>query len=320
MSKPFKKFGLFMIVLFYICLVIFFLIRDHKSDLNNVLSSSLDFIGFKLNAMVPDSKDRDSVAVAYQNFKQQVLDQKVPPEQVENVAANILNLSKTGATINPSIVSNILEYEVAVSLEVDSLAVDSPEAIISVSKALEVKDAKRVKAEELEELGVKLSSIYDFEEAMVKTIEDSANVDKELFHYMRYEAKNGLKIVVDEQTKERLKWKNLTQLNKEMERLQKDKILIYKFNYVDGLEKEKEKLEAELNILIETRHKRQAEKKRESRKTRALESLKKIEIMSITGAINPDSLKKIIEKIQMEANAISRISVKVRRDSTNNMK
>lgn len=316
MSKPLKKIGLLMIVLFYVCLVIFFLIKDHKSELNNALSSSLDFIGSKLNAMVPDSQERDSVAVAYQNFKQQVLDQKVPPEQVENVAANILNLSKTGATISPSIVENILECAVTVSLEVDSLGSDFSKGSSTFRDAPGVTVTKRVNAAELEELGTRLSSIYNFEETMDKAIKDSSNVDRELFHYMRYDSKNGLKIVVDLQTKERLKWKNLVQLDKEMERMQKDSILVYKLNYIGDLEIEKGRLEAELHSLIKSRQKQQTEKKRNSRKIRALESLKKIEIMSITGAINPDSLKKIIAKIQLETKAISRVTVRAARDST----
>ncbi len=113
------------------------------------------------------------------------------------MAASILNLSKTGATINPSIVDNILECAVSVSLEIDSLGSYSSKGIVAVRDAPGVTATKRVNIAELEELGTRLSSIYNFEETMDKAIKDSSNVDKELFHYMRYDSKNGLKVVVD---------------------------------------------------------------------------------------------------------------------------
>ena len=315
MSKPLKKYGLFLTVLIYISLVIFFLIRDHKKDFNTVLSSSLDFIGSKLNAMVPDSQDKDSVSVAYANFKQQVLDKKVPPELVESVAANILNLSKSGATVSPSLVGNILASEVTVTVSSDSLGFfedisNAPK--VSVTSKAQVD----VKIEELEALGVRLSSIYNFEEIVNDAIKDSSNNDRELFRHMRYDSKNGLKIVVDQKTKESLKWKNLAKLEKEMDDLQKENILVYKLNYIDELGEEKKRLEAELKIIIEARKNQRDKRKNVNRKIRTWESLKKLEIISITGAMDPDSLKKIIKKFQAEADEIRRITVKARKDSS----
>ena len=81
-------------VVAYVGLVVFFLVKDHKEDLSNALDNSLDFIGSKLNAMVTEPTEKQAVTKAYNDFKQKVLDKKVLPEQVESIAANILNLSR----------------------------------------------------------------------------------------------------------------------------------------------------------------------------------------------------------------------------------
>ena len=75
-----------------------------------ILTGSLDVIRERLVAMIDDVSSRDVVARHFDRFQEKVLAQEVPPAEVANIAANVLNLSNSGSTITPEQAALMLEF------------------------------------------------------------------------------------------------------------------------------------------------------------------------------------------------------------------
>lgn len=317
MSKTVRNVGLSLVVVAYIVLVVFFLVRDHKDDLSNALGNSLDFIGSKLNAMVAEPSEKEEIVKVYGDFKKKVLDKQVPPAQVESIAANILNLSNSGVTITPSQAENILQSGFVFGMKSDSAMIDSlryklgdPEIPI-VSFVPEPR--KPVQEEELVELGIRLGKIHEFDIKIHETLKDrfgdKRKERKELLRHMRYDSKNGLKLMVDPQAKERVAPKEFAELDKELGLLQKEKILVYQKNLIKELEKEKSRIEHELHLLTEAKKKSKTNDE-QNIEISVLESVKKLELDGLTTFFSPDSINSIIIRVQQKADSIRAVAIK----------
>ncbi|MDW7682333.1 MAG: hypothetical protein SCK70_17345 [bacterium] len=92
MGKALKNIGVFVIAI-SLTAVIFWLVFLDKESQEIVLEHSLNMLGNKLLAMVPEGAEKGGVKQMYDNFVKQASAREVEPEQVEQVAASILNLS-----------------------------------------------------------------------------------------------------------------------------------------------------------------------------------------------------------------------------------
>ncbi len=106
MKKLFKDLGIYIVVFTSIAGSIW-LIRDFQE---NSLDSALRIMGEKLAAMISDSGDQDLLKAAFEQFIQRISNNEVSPEQVEKVAANILNLSNKEVILSREQAEMILSY------------------------------------------------------------------------------------------------------------------------------------------------------------------------------------------------------------------
>lgn len=303
MSKTIRRVGLSLVIVAYIVVVVFFLIRDHKKGISNALSDSLDFIGGKLNAMVVESPDKIAATEAYENFKRQVLEQKIPPQQVESVAANILNLSNSGVVISPSEAEEMLQSSFTVHIEDDSIFADTLaikfEEISSPEMAFYSNPKKPVTPDDLEKLISRLSSIYAFEMKMGHLMKEMKKSDNDFRRHMYYDSKNGLKLVVDPKSKEKIIKGKIAEIDIELKNLENEELLIYNNDLTKELHREKQKLEKELQYIISIRQNRNIEPTQKAHELKRLETFKKLRLMGLA-PLNTDSLHKFIEKIERE--------------------
>jgi len=312
-----RNVGLSLMVVVYVVLMIFFLVRDHKDDLSNALDNSLDFIGSKLNAMVAEPSEKEEIVKVYDDFKKKVKDKQIPPDQVESIAANILNLSNSGVTITHDQAENILQYGYVIGVKSDSVLIDSLRYNLSDPEipivSLGVEPREPVKDEELVELSLRLGKIHEFDKKMHETMKDrfrdKRKERREFLRHMRYDSQNGLRLMVDSQAKEQVASEEYAELDKELGLLQKEKILVYQKNLIKELEKEKQRIEHELKLVIE------AKKKREKNdeyciELGVLESIKKLELDGLTTIFTPDSINSFIIKVQQKADSIRTDAIK----------
>jgi len=118
--KFFKNVLMAIFVLILSVGIFFLLVKDQKIK-DDILRSTLELFGDDLMAMVPDGEQKDLLKRKYDDFLQQADKEEIPPEEIERVAATILNLT-TGDTI-------IQAEEVLTALNLDNEDYISPQKI-----------------------------------------------------------------------------------------------------------------------------------------------------------------------------------------------
>lgn len=116
MNTIWKEYGI-IAVLIVIAVGGYLIVDRNKED---ILAYSLDAIGTRLVALVDDDVSKRRIALAFDSFKRRVANDEVSSEQVELVAANILNLSTSGARITPE------DAELILNLNEEALLADLP--------------------------------------------------------------------------------------------------------------------------------------------------------------------------------------------------
>lgn len=304
MFKTVRNMGISLLVFAYIVVVVFFLIRDYKKDISNALNDSLDFIGGTLTAMVADSSDKKVAVGTYNDFKKQVLNHKVAPQQVESMAANILNLSTSGVMLSPAEAEEILKSAFTIRIEKDSTFQDSLTVTLDEMSfpkiSIDSKPRKPVTSDDLKMSNTRLFSIHDFEKKISRLQENRKISDKDFRRNMYYDSKNGLKLIVDPKSKEHFLKDDIAEIDIELKNLENEDVLVYNNDLKKALENEKKKLEKELRLIIFTRNKRNVERAKSAVELEQMETFKKLRLMGIAH-IDKDSLDKIIKKMELES-------------------
>lgn len=94
----FKKTLVTIFVLAVSITIFYFLVNDQGLKAN-ILRTTLDLFGKQLFALVPDGEQKEKLQLLYGNFMHKAETDQVPPEEVERVAATILNLTNQDAPI-----------------------------------------------------------------------------------------------------------------------------------------------------------------------------------------------------------------------------
>ena len=112
MIETLKKLGFFVVTLILTAAIFWLLFMDKESK-SDALDYTLGLLGEKLVAMIPDESGRKPVEERFANFVKQAKEQKVSPEQVEHVAANILNLSNAKTKLTSEQAEAVMDFSLA---------------------------------------------------------------------------------------------------------------------------------------------------------------------------------------------------------------
>jgi hypothetical protein len=229
MAKRKRDYGLILSLGLIIAIASYWFVKEVPMD---GVGHYVDLLGDKLMALVPGEQDKEEVAAIYDEFRNQVKDKKVSPENVEQVASAIINLSNASDSLTLS------EAKAVMRIAIRDIPVDSFGLIY-------VPDIEAT-PEEWEELNERLSNVYHVEESL----RDHAIVTPE-GPMPQYRVDEKLNIVIDNRVKADLKREQL------LEDLEEQDLIFWKDSVSENMEKDLHKLEIELKELsadIEIQH------------------------------------------------------------------
>ncbi|GEM_PF-1063278 len=97
MTGFWREYGL-IALLIAVSLTGYFMIGDRRAD---IVDYTLDMLGNRLVQLASDDASREEIAASFARFSERVERNEVSSEEIETVAANVLNLSARGAIITP---------------------------------------------------------------------------------------------------------------------------------------------------------------------------------------------------------------------------
>jgi len=313
MTKLLRNLGFFLIVA-VITLAIFLLVNENQKMKQDVLEYSLDLLGGKLLAMVPDGAGKAVVKEQYDKFVAQTKNKELPPEEVEQVAANILNVTNAESTITAetalSCLTTAMESE---DLSEEILAEDTHEARASGKiepYPIRHKSKRFNKYRDWTTLGNRLSDMYVFNENMRDIIRHNVELKRNLHKNLRYQVESGIKVALDPQLKHILSNIHSPQLNAELKRLENEDLLVWR----EGMQKLREnmlQLEEEMRYLKELKRLEALQELQhlsdlgqlaqlgqlgQLSSLSALSALSALDTLNSYPGVNADSIRKIVEE------------------------
>ena len=302
MSKLFREYGL-ILILILVGIVGYLTLRGNEQ---NSLAHSLDGIRNRLVAMVDDVASREAIAAHFDRFKSKVLGQEVSPEEVESMAANVLNLSNSGSTITPEeaelmldMASSAPEVTLLPTPEAPEPGVPDPTPLVPAPPApptplVSPTPAVLPTLRDLSDLGERLETMLIFNVEIEKVMDEHRDHREEMARHIRYRVEEGLHVVLDMAMTDEMKQR----IGREAERLEARMRVVWKQNMAEETRMERERARRELRSVVALR-------KRPSREVRvrvgtpvwvvlsnleSLESLKHLEAMGYRAMLS-DSIK-----------------------------
>ena len=255
------------------------------SNKEDILSFSLDAIGTRLVDLVEDESAKDRIADAFDQFQIKVANNEVRPEQIEYVAANVLNLAKSNTRISPEEAEFVLAG--GVFDEPASLPTPAPPTS-NQGFAFEVGSADRA------ELGKRLESMVLFADAVGES-------DTTVTHMIHFEAGDaGVHVVLDTEFGMRLDTGTFQDITQSLEA---SKLLKWESQLKDKRRKIFEMREAESEMLRVLYEEPSVESLSADEKVR-LERLAqhaKLQSLGATSYVNVDSINSEIQLIIQSA-------------------
>jgi hypothetical protein len=271
MFKKVKDLAFSLALIFLIAVGVYWLMVEMQKD---YLNHYIGLLGDKLIALVPESSEKRTLQSFFDDFKKQVENQEVTPDQVERVAAGILNISNLKDSISVAEAKAVLRLGESMP---DSQMRRRPDVGAVRSK----RSASRESEVRWRDLGERLESIYKLDQK-IKAMPDSI---KPLYRF-----DGNLNIVIDDQARTLLHQKEFQMMSKEIQELEKEKALIWRENVSNELDN----IRLQLRIL------------RENHELARIKNFEKIvlfdptidldSLRNISVGINIDSLNIIVEK------------------------
>ncbi len=313
MSRMMRDAGFVLLLLALAASLSWFLSKVRKEGVESYLA----LLGNQLFATVPEGADKDELKKKYDQFLLEVADRKIPPEQVEKVAASILNASNASEALTAQQVEAVLALaalpEGGLEKELHLVQVLPPEApeapAVAGYDSLPVPPETKVGVfentpEAWAALNERLKNLYEFNHKL-----HGALVAPEMPRMrMEYRIEPGMRmrLIVDDSLKHEIMRRNDAVLMREWQRLEQKKLVVAQQNFAAHLRSEQARLRQELQRLRELQRQTQHVPEKDSQAWQALETLK--DLPAILSAVAADSViirKEIARALKMAALADS---------------
>lgn len=298
MMTFFKEYGL-VLLLIIVGVGGFLLLGDERED---ILASSLDALGQRLMDMVDDTDAKAKAAETFEDFKAKVASNEIAPEQLERIAANVLNLTSSGAKLSPEEADMVLDL----SMEGEASALPMPELVdtggdepaqmtpVAPEPTVMVHTWSR---EASDELGERLATLVKLADK-VKEMSVSAESNSDMAMSFQYVVDGGLKVVVDTVFSHIWAASEMQALAQDMERA---RVVVWENNVHDARKRHVQSLRAQRERLENTRISSPELPLREARKIMALERLNRLQEAGVVLQIDSTLYRLRMEMVLEEA-------------------
>ncbi|MCH7673858.1 hypothetical protein IH879_02765 [candidate division KSB1 bacterium] len=290
MWDSFRKIG-FVLAAIVISVAIYLTFYAEEEVKQSVLEYSLDLMGEKLLALVPDGTEKNKLTELYQDFKERATKGDVAPQQIESMAANILNTGNTETALTPQQAEGILRSAMLAPTPISELL------YIELGSGEPPQLARAPKPERLQFVGKRVKTMFELNEKIYIAIKKNRVKYHEKARQIHYRVKDGLNIIMDVSLRSHLDEEEFKNLAEQLKALEQDRVLKWEKDLSVALEKEMAALQ---NFLDELKEQKSFEILKE------LESLKSLEHLKHIPVIDPDSIRKVVEKSLREAGIRSR--------------
>jgi len=279
MRKKFRDYGLIASLVFIIAIGGYWILQQVKQE---SLGHYVGLLGEKLLAMVPESSEKRTIEKMFSNFQTQVEEKQLAPEQVEEVAAGIINISNISDTVSVAEAEAILggavvspkEKRERIELRVET----EPKGEVNIAQ----------EREKWDKLQKRLKDVYVFNERLKKRTEDREAEQRYMYHIDK-----NLKIIADSKIRPALEAENRSnrQIEREMRELERQNIIIWREDLQSQLKEQVKMVEEKLKQLQESKELRNLAKIKVLQNLNLDAKLKGLDTLIINEIYNLDSLQ-----------------------------
>lgn len=324
MSELFKKIGFGILVVAITAGIYFFMFIDKKTQ-QEALSYTLAMIGDRMFKLMPPGTEKNRLQIQYADFIQQAAARRIPPKDVEKIAANVLSVTYQDTILEPDI--KVLYSKLGLdSLKGKGIWIDTDKPAPVPAKTVPppvVQDNKI-----WDSLNIRLNSVAEFDRKMKRMMAQEYPQRHAMHRQIHIMADSGIKIIIDDSLRFKIHEKQFREMSKDLQKLEKQRIIIWKKNYVQQMEAHLQEMQEQLKQL---HHLQKLENLKELqhlqflnlKQLRHLEALKTMDSLKYMELIDnlkvslpesirivlPDSIHKIIEQ-NLKATGIFRFENK----------
>lgn len=269
MKALFREHGLLLSAV-ALSLVITFVYRAYSAD---VLDYGLDVIGERFEGLVQGPGEEAQARALFKAFKQRVKDRQIPPEQVEQITASILNMSHAGATLSPDQAKELFK-------RIEHEAARQDHAVAKAS---------------LEALGKDLKAVLAFDDALVAACDEDEAKRKKIWKQMRYDTQGGFKIKVDPNLSEELAQQTYAQVQSALKQMEVARKVTWEQNLAESMQMHQRHTQDALHRVAEMKGRKMEKQHLQMENLDRLEALRHLEISGVGPMFNADSLEAVIE-------------------------
>ena len=222
MLNALKNIGFIFLVMVISIGIYWFLYLD-QSENQDALDHALNILGEKLMAMVPEKEGREDVEITYKQFMEKADQQKVTPESIEKMAAQILNLSNEQRKLTPEQAKEIIRASQYAAALVP--VGNNDYSVVSTNPEI-AKLPVPPSPQTLENLGKRIRIIAQFNHDFKKEMQQA---HQEQLKKLQFRIDNDLRIRMDRKLKNEIYQREYQRLARELRSLEKKKIRPFDF-------------------------------------------------------------------------------------------
>jgi len=223
-SMNFIKKILFAVLVLMISSLIFLIVVNDHEIKNDLLGKTLESFGQQLYAMVPDGPEKEVLKVRFQEFINKAEQQEIPSDQIEQVAASILNITSHNKEVNAKQVLTELALDSVLQKTITRSPGKSGSPAMKRPRRLFSLPFFRRKEEKNTELAKRLREMYDFHKSLSR-LKLNKKLPPSLYNGVIFMADSMMRVAMSEDFKKAIAEQSLQSLKMQIEMMEKEGLL-----------------------------------------------------------------------------------------------